>query len=321
MSKPLVCVVVPTARPEMMDGFTAVWDDLFCRHNVVLVVVYDDAVRPAIAATTYGDHAGRPFPDPPTYDAYRHLIYRRTDSVRNLGFLYAARLRADYVLTLDDDVAPIGDPIADHLGVMGKRVSTSWMNTAQCDLRLRGVPYSVRGEATVHVSHGVWEGTPDFDGLTQLALERGAGVPRTLPYYEGPVPAAVRFPVCGMNLMVSREALPFAYFAPMGPDTGLNLHRFGDIWMGVEMQGRLRHAGGAIYTAAARVMHTRASDALKNAQAEELGAAWNEMLYGRDRSRWPDALVTYRDAWTRKRLLFKSEIRRLYEDHPYAVEG
>jgi reversibly glycosylated polypeptide/UDP-arabinopyranose mutase len=218
-------------------------------------------------------------------------------------------------LTLDDDVTPIGksDPIQEHLDVLQKKVPLGWMNTAHGDSSyLRGVPYGIRKEAPVMLSHGVWVGIPDFDGETQLELEaktgdipytkpdgtptKGpAGIPYSLPYYVGPIPIGVLFPLCGMNVMVRRQALPYLYFAPMGPDTKIVqerevdqtsggthtftiplLNRFADIWMGISLKKQFDRLGWACYTGGATILHTRASDAKKNFEQEKLGREWNE---------------------------------------------
>ena len=325
MSTPSICVVVPTCRPELFAEFQAAWDSLFRKHRVTLVAVHDGE-RPTVEAVVYGPDALHAPPVPASeasYAAYSDLVCRRTDAVRNLGFLYAARLRPDVVITLDDDVRPLpdyhprcdvsSDPIAEHLDVLGKKVSTSWMNTANpiASPYLRGVPYTVRDEAVVTVSHGVWEGVPDFDGRTQLELEKANLLPSRLPYYRGVVPAGVKFPVCGMNLAVTAAALPYLYFAPMGPDSGVpGLHRFSDIWMGLILKAAVEKDGGALYTGASIVLHARASDAAQNADREALGIAWHEHLAGRARQ-VPPGLVEYTRRWLDCRTAFGNEIRRL----------
>jgi reversibly glycosylated polypeptide/UDP-arabinopyranose mutase len=154
------------------------------------------------------------------------------------------------------------------------------MNTAHQDSEyLRGVPYNIREEAPVMLSHGVWIGTPDFDGETQLRLEKEGGIPKALPYYVGPIPKGVLAPICGMNVMIRKEALPYFYFAPMGPDSGVEgLNRFADIWMGIFLKREFDKLGWACYTGGSVIHHTRASDARKNREQEKLGREWNEII-------------------------------------------
>lgn len=365
MTAPKIVAVVPTIRPESMRQFRTAWSHLFEKHGVTLVTVWDGE-EPEIE---HGDHLKyKAFEKNPwSIDpSHRDLFCRRTDAIRNVGFVAAAALGADFVLTLDDDCQPVPrdftypggpvagiplswyDPIQTHLDALSLRVPLSWMNTAHCGAEyLRGVPYGVRDEAPVMLSHGVWVGVPDFDGETQLRLGRcptclglgradsdnewnlrlscnrcnatgknPCGVPRTLPYYVGPIPRGINAAICGMNVMVRKEALPYLYFAPMGPDSGVGpkyefdcsncrsrnfnihyqgtgrcsgcgqdgivrtvhsgLHRFGDIWMGRFLLEEFDNQRWAVYSGASTILHARASDAAKNCEQERLGRQWNE---------------------------------------------
>lgn len=320
MSKPKIVCVVPTIRPESHAAFVKAWTTLFLKHEVTLVTVWDGE-DPEITSTEYqpegkpSRHRAKSYLKSDQFD----MFCRYTDACRNYGFVVATHYKPDYVLTLDDDVVPIHndpDPIQSHLNALAKKVPLSWMNTAHnTDLYLRGVPYKIRDGAQVMLSHGVWVGTPDFDGETQLKLERPEGttkrkVPETLPYFVGPVPRGVLFPLCGMNVMVRREALPYFYFAPMGPDSGVaGLNRFADIWMGVFLKREFDRLGWACYTGGSTVLHTRASDARKNFEQEKLGREWNERIGD---NFWTDRnMIEYMDAYEHKRKRYADLIRGL----------
>jgi len=326
MTKPSICCVVPSIRPESMEFFRKAWAPLFCDHNVHLVTVWDGdmpelEIQDGSGSTILNADGQRTlkmvgmFNDPEVKD----LLCRRTDAVRNVGFMAAASSpnKYDFILTLDDDVHPPAgsDPIQEHLDVLQRRVPISWMNTAnlgsgghyQGSARdwcegpeqmhyLRGFPYGIRDEAPVMVSHGVWVNVPDFDGKTQLELtNNGANperLPYSLPYFRGPVPKGCYFSFCGMNAMVRKEALPYLYFAPMGWDAGCDglvgkdglvhgpaLNRFADIWCGILLKRHCDEMGWAIYTGASTVVHTRASDPFKNVDQERLGVEWNEWAW------------------------------------------
>lgn len=283
-----LAVVVPSIRPDRRQEFVDAWRELFRLHRATLITVWDgdspeieinDAVWASPTATRRS-----PADVVPTVGGWGDLFFRRTDAVRNLGFVVAAARSAGYVLTLDDDVTPPPgiDPIQQHLDTLKRRVPLGWMNTAHAESPyLRGVPYGCRSEAPVMLSHGVWDRVPDFDAETQLALSddgrRPELVPTTLPYYVGPVPRGVLFPLCGMSVMVPAEALPYLYYAPQGPDTGVDgLHRFADIFMGARLKRIFDRKGWACYTGGSRVVHTRASDARRNLEQERLGRRWLE---------------------------------------------
>jgi len=214
---PKVIVVVPTIRPESHKQFCEAWKPLFEKHWVTLVTVWDGEC-PEIDVDMYGETGITKWGRKDAFSLFineQELFYRFTDGIRNIGFVQAAGMMDspdDILLTMDDDVVPIYknnsiDPIQHHINTLNRRCSISWMNTAhEIDLYLRGVPYLIRDEAPVMCSHGVWVGTPDFDGETQLVMENSGalvngklsikGVPYSLPYYVGPIPKGAMFPVC-----------------------------------------------------------------------------------------------------------------------------
>lgn len=274
-----ICCVVPTIRPERFEKFLSDWTELFQKHQIILIRV-NDGDHPTLDLYDFRQKGEKTSITEHWYTQYQSLVFRHSDVVRNLGILYSATFQPEYLLSLDDDVAPIPgvDPIQQHLDVLLQSVPLSWMNTAHHFAPyLRGFPYSVRNESKVVLSHGVWTGVPDFDGETQLYLEQSpGGLPQHLPYYVGPIPRGVLYPMCGMNVMIHASILPFFYFAPMGPDTQLPLHRFGDIWLGVILKRILDSRNLACFTGNSIVCHTRASDAVKNMELEKQGREWME---------------------------------------------
>lgn len=253
-----IAIIVPTVRPASLAIFKAAWASLFERHNATLVVV-KDGDEPTANGMTVRDIMG----------ADSDLIYNHTDSVRNLGFAFAAQFlpSAEAIITLDDDTLPVGDTIEDHIRALSRRYPVSWMSTAS--EYTRGMPYDVRDEAPAMVSHGVWQGVADWDAPTQLVHGN-----RPVTFYQGAIPRGALFPMCGMNLAVRREALPLLYFAPMGPRVGLD--RFGDIWCGVNLKRECDARGWAVVTGYAAVHHDRASNVYANLSKEARGLGLNE---------------------------------------------
>jgi len=280
----MICVVVPTVREESYKEFLEAWQPLFDKHNVRLVTVHDgeepmlvedggDIESSCTAEELLRDHAD--------------LIYNKSDVVRNLGFAFIAkhRPRVEYIITLDDDTKPVGDPIQDHIDALNMKVPISWMSTYT--EYMRGFPYNIRSEAPVMLSHGVWDGVRDWDAPTQLVLGN-----RPTEAYKGVIPKGVMYPMCGMNIAFRREMLPYMYFAPMGHRVGLD--RFGDIWLGIESKKILDDKGWAVVSGYAKVLHERASNVFTNLQKEAKGLEMNENynegeyfdLYERQRERW-----------------------------------
>lgn len=244
------------------------WKELFERHNVELLKVMDGDL-PVV------EHGNNRFSAEVVLGDDADLIYNKNDGVRNLGFAYIARYLPDveYIITLDDDVSPIGDTIQDHIDALNMRVPISWMSTAS--EYMRGFPYGVRSEAPVAISHGVWQGIKDWDAPTQLTQGN-----RDVTFYKGVIPKGCLYPMCGMNLAFKRDMLPFMYFAPMGYRVGLD--RFADIWCGIRSKRICDALGWGVVTGYAEVLHDRASNVWANLQKESKGLGLNETLWQDD---------------------------------------
>ena len=169
-----IAVVIPTIRmKESMPSFMEAWQPLFDKHNVELIVIDDTGDKPVIL------HNGKGIA------LESKLISNKCAGVRQLGFLYIAKHLPDveYIFTTDDDCFPIGDPIQDHIDQLNRKVPISWISTASD--YMRGFPYQVREEAPVMMSHGVWEGSYDWDAPSQL-LKGDTKV----EFYKGVIPVS-----------------------------------------------------------------------------------------------------------------------------------
>ena len=268
-----IAVVVPTVREDRWRVFKDAWADLFKKHGAYLITVWDGEV-PRVTADFNGNvvNLSSEYEMQEIMGDSKHLIYNKNDGVRNLGFAFVAKYLKDvkYIVTLDDDVLPIGDTLQDHIDALEKRQPISYMNTAGADY-MRGFPYWAREEAPVMLSHGVWEGVKDWDAPTQLVQGN-----KDVTFYKGPIPKGVYFPMCGMNIAFKRELLPYMYFAPMGERVGLD--RFADIWLGYRIKNLLDDNKWAVVTGYAKVHHDRASNVWKNLQKEAKGLELNELF-------------------------------------------
>lgn len=303
MSKPKIAVVVPTVRPESFMTFLDGWEELFKKHEVLLVAVQDGEM-PVVQISQYrvSDSTMRllePYTIPEIMgQEFADLIYNKNDGVRNLGFAYVAKhTDCDIILTLDDDVLPVGDTIQDHLDALSKSYPTSWINTTDSTY-MRGFPYWIRNERECVISHGVWTGTADFDASTQLVL----GV-HNVNFYRGPIPTDILFPMCIMNVAFKREFLPYMYQAPMEG----TINRFADIWGGVFATKEAHFQKKAIVTGYATIHHTRASDPFVNLVKEAVGIGMHEHLTNPESSAIPDNHPTaqYFEAYAAKRIRWR----------------
>jgi hypothetical protein len=281
-----IAVVVPTIRmTESMPAFLEAWKPLFDKHHVELIVIDDTGDTPEIL------HNG------PHKDLQNDLISNKCAGVRQLGFLYIAKYlpEVEYIFTTDDDCFPIGDPIQDHIDQLNRKVPISWLSTA--NVFMRGYPYGVREEAPVMLSHGVWENTPDYDAPTQLLM------PKTFKpnYYQGVIPKGIYTPICGMNIMFRREALPYIYFAPVGQFKGAE--RWDDIFMGIMVIKKFAELNWGIVSGYARVNHLRASNVFTSLAKEAVGIRHGEEF-------WKDPENYQGDPWFDE---FRLKTKQWYE--------
>lgn len=280
-----IAVVVPTmvGREELYETFFKAWEELFIEHNVEWITVLDGDEPKVI-------HDGKVYLDV----VPEHLRSNHSAGVRNYGFAYIAQHLpdVDYIITLDDDETPIGDPIQDHIDALNMRVPISWMSTTIVSKGrdyMRGFPYGVRTEAPVMLSHGVWEGVYDYDAPTQLHAEG------KVEFYRGPIPKGALFPMCGMNLGFRREALPYMYFAPVGDYKGAE--RFDDIIGGLEIKKDFDALGWAVVTGYAKTNHNRASNVFTSLVREAVGIGKLEQYWKGEYDDWYREFLLKRNAW------------------------
>jgi len=246
-----IAVICGTIRPETIDNFKKEWQPFFDKHNVEFILVMDGDDQ-------YIEHDGK------RINIKSDLVSKFSAGCKQLGFLYILQSlpNVEYVICLDDDVSPIGDPIQDHIDALDRRVPISWLSTASD--YMRGFPYGVRTESPVMLSHGVWEGVYDWDAPSQLLKSE-----KVVEFYKGVIPKGIYFPCCGMNLAFRREALPYIYFAPVGNLKGGE--RFDDIFMGIMMVEEFAKQGWGIVSGYAKVFHQRASNVFNSLEKEATG--------------------------------------------------
>ena len=275
-----IAVVVPTIRLGTISEFINAWKELFEKHNVEFILVVDGKDQHIV-------HSGK------VINLKSNLVSKFSAGCKQLGFLYAAKYlpEIEYIIAIDDDCFPIGDPIQDHIDALNKRVPISWLSTASD--YMRGFPYQVRQEAPVMLSHGVWEGVYDWDAPSQLL--KGD---KKVDFYKGVIPKGIFFPMCGMNLAFRREALPYVYFAPVGKFRGAE--RFDDIWMGLEVIKDFAKLNWAIVSGYAKVEHQRASNVFASLEKEAVGIRKNEEYWRGIYDNWYKDFIIKRKKWYKK---------------------
>jgi reversibly glycosylated polypeptide/UDP-arabinopyranose mutase len=272
-----IAVVVPTIRPESWEIFVESWHLLFRKHKVLLFKIEDNHDWPYIEVTDYSKPT-----IPQIYNKSPKVdwLFNKSDTCRNAGFIIAASsVDPDVFISLDDDVLPNGnDPIQEHLDALNMTVPKYWVSTCQ-DIYPRGVPYGVRDEMEVVLSHGVWANVPDLDAPTQLLNPKMKDV----AFNKMNVPKGVLFPFCAMNFAFKPQLLPFIYQAPMSKrleEYGVTVgDRFGDIWSGVVAKLACDDNNWGVVTGYSTINHSRASNVFTNLRKEALFLEQNETFF------------------------------------------
>ncbi|HWB13355.1 MAG TPA: hypothetical protein VG826_29285 [Pirellulales bacterium] len=266
-------LVIPSNREEQLDGFLRAWEESGQADWDVVVLSEDSdekRMRPRCPwPLHHSSHAE--VRDRLRQDAW---IISRGDSARRcFGFLVAADLGAEWVLTLDDDCRPLPEsgPICQaHLDAIGSHLVCQ--PTAGC--RTRGLPYRDRGYVWPMLNMGLWTNVPDLDAPQSLVQPQSSFMPPAGSRLANP---QCRYPLCGMNLFFHVDLLPALYFPLMGE--GQLYRRFDDIWAGWGFQKLAEHCRVAWSFGEPWIEHQRASDPFRNLVAEAPGIARNETMW------------------------------------------
>jgi hypothetical protein len=297
MKNPKLAIIVPSIRPEAWWMWFCQWESALGYHlgvDTVLITVWDlpeiprkinigDTEHSFVAnSTDWNIHLCWKDIKP----EWKSVIHTKSDSVRNLGFLKAVELGAEYIATLDDDVLPIDNLWADRmLHNLGRRVDPYTFYPA---------PYPTRGYpdkkplVPVMLHHGLWEGVPDVyarDQQTYLPLDGTDMSVKTVPFGSS-------LSMCGMNIAFHRSLLPAMYFWPQEP-----YRRYGDIWCGLLAKKVIDLCGYAMTSGSPAVFHSRLSNMQSNLEHEMKGAEANQELWDAIRS-CPTILPGVNTVWS-----------------------
>ncbi len=281
MKRNKIAIVIPTIRN--LD-FLEAWGSEFrdCIGIIIEDHKYKEIKTPSKYFTQTYHYTWKDIDK--TFGKNSWIISRKNAGIRSFGFLKAWEQKADIIITLDDDCFPIRNQkfLNEHIENLDLKAPVSWYPTYphRKYFYTRGIPYSIRGQQEVVVSHGLWSGVLDFDAPTHL-VNFDLKVPFNFDFIEF-IPRDYFFPMCSMNLAFKTKVTPLMYFPPMGYDPEghhWGYDRFDDIWAGLFAKKIIDHLGLATVNGSPFVEHKKASDPFKNLQKEAQGIATNEILY------------------------------------------
>jgi hypothetical protein len=267
-----VIIVVPTIRESCIIDFLEAWKKQFESYTVI--VVEDNPERtfninyPNVLHFSWLDIDKE-------LGENSWIIPRRTDCIRSFGYYKAYLLGADIIITLDDDCYPLDDNFIEyHIKRLTFGDENAWESSLE-NLTPRGVPYfNLKRNRECLLNHGLWEGVPDYDAVTQLTEQRQKS---EIKWIDKTISVGKYFPMCGMNIAWKRELTPAMYFLLMGQS--YEYDRFGDIWCGVIAKKIIDHLGFAVNSGSPAILHKRASNVFKNLKKELPGLSVNEEFW------------------------------------------
>jgi len=286
-------IVIPTIRDnKQLSKFFNDWSEDFRGCHIILI---EDKKKKELSNFMSAWEAHKSF----TYEHYdwtdiekdlgedAWIFSRHSDAIRSYGFLKAWQNKAAFIVTLDDDVAPL-EP-GHHIAEFGKKLLIPreyehplFFSTLK-DVPPRG---TLTAEGEVALVHGMWLKNPDLSGLHQLEHHKtykddSYGAER---FNEGIVPEGCLFSVCSMNMAFQTDYAIHSYFGLQGSYKPLGskklkvlpLDRCGDIWTGYRMKRAADDDGLRCYTGKPYVIHNRASNVWSNISREKVGWAATE---------------------------------------------
>lgn len=267
-------VVVPTIREDQAIEFLRAWSVV---SDVTFVMVQDGGGEPFNLGSGVYHFGWDDINGQLGNDSW--IIPRMTDCIRSFGIWWAWTEGYDIIVSLDDDVRPVQGLgphsfFAEHQNrLQGNVHPLAWQSTIQGS-KERGRPYFKTARTWPCVlNHGLWEGVPDLDAVTQL---REAHL-EDIVLHDMDIWPGRYFAMCGMNVAFRREIAPLMYFGLQGPSYPYD--RFGDIWCGVIAKKILDRCQLGVHSGQPTVNHIRASDVWRNLAKEQTGYKINEKVW------------------------------------------
>jgi hypothetical protein len=270
-------LVVPTIREEGIHKFIKHWGlDYPKMAGVETIVIEDSPTRTFELPESIIHYSHQDIDADLEGDSW--IIPRKSDAIRSYGFLKAAEMGADVVITMDDDCYP-GGPDNNAFWSHARTLQTyglhdAWHSTIT-GMKPRGFPYAntLRRVRNV-INIGMWSTVPDLDAPTALLEHRSRP---EWSVFQASVPVGKYVPMCGMNLSFSYDVLPMMYFLLMGPEYPYD--RFADIWCGIFAKKICDRMGYGMQHGLPIVQHVRASNVFENLIKEAPGIKMNEKLW------------------------------------------
>lgn len=194
--------------------------------------------------------------------------FHKNCSIKNFGLWYAYKNGYDAVILIDSDCIISPGFIEEHIRYLG-RSGDGWDNPiGSCEggFYSRGFPY-IKRKMKKWSHMGLWSNEPDLYGQDRVGKEVPKGL-RDLVSAPKYISNGSFFPMSGMNVSFSREALPYILFLPVFHFEGQKFNRHDDIWGGYIFQKITNLKNASFSYGAPYVYHHTEVDAEADAREE-----------------------------------------------------
>lgn len=201
--------------------------------------------------------------------------FHKSSSCKQFGLFYAYQEGYDYTIVIDSDCIVKPDFVALHIKFMEAK-GDGWINPiTETNLYSRGFPYSQRmQDKWCHM--GLWTNELDLYGKDRVGNNN---IPKEFLPRFAYNPAPGFFPLSGMNLCFTRDALPFMLFLPNFVFGDEKFIRHDDIFGGYIFQKIARLKNKCLSFGLPMVFHDTEVDPVADARQEEPMIKYEDKFY------------------------------------------
>lgn len=206
------------------------------------------------------------------YEEFAELFHK--DAACKIYGLLQGYLR-DYknVIVLDSDCRIPARFVEEHEHALEKQVH-GWTNPLEeIGWFPRGYPYSERDKNIV-VNMGLWSNNLDINGKDRI----GKDVPTSTEIDDTRI-AHNEIPLCGMNLIIKREAIPGLLFLPAYKWKHLDFQRYDDIYGGYIFEQMIKKSKDVLVYGKPIVFHEDPVDPVQDAKEERAMIFMEDAFY------------------------------------------
>ena len=276
--KPRVAIVATVHIKPSEEWVNALWNE--AKDSGAHVIIVDDSDGNVELPWSH-DSGG----DVYDYEAQRLALgvelytlfeqFHQSSACKNFGTWKAYQEGYDVIIVIDSDCIVPNGFVKEHLRALEQK-GRGWDNPlSNTSLYSRGFPYSKR-ELPILAHMGLWTNCLDLYGTDRVG--KPFPLPDETPWMDYHV-ASGHFPLSGMNVAFTREAIPYMLFLPNFESGRNKFRRHDDIWGGYIFEKIVSQKGGALSYGLPYVKHDSIVVAEEDAEEEKAMIKFEDAFY------------------------------------------